>query len=208
MSQLFIIAGTPGVGKTTVGHRFIPPNLDIINEDEMRFKYRERGYPDYKEQAIHRVTQAIRNKLISNEDFAFELNLGYEEHYEYVISAKQFSAENSLNVILFHSDDLDLCLNRARLRHESGRHLVKPETIRTMYANTLPLLKANFGAIDLLTLVNVEADAISAIAVYDKKANKLVIREHPAKWFNNDLYPFIVQPGLNVSKDESLGMGF
>ena len=80
MSQIFVIAGPPGVGKSTSGAKFIDPELEILNEDEMAFKYRSQGYPDYKEQAIHRLTQTIRTKLIRNEDFALELNLGYPEH--------------------------------------------------------------------------------------------------------------------------------
>lgn len=40
MSQIYIIASPPGVGKSTLRESFIPPEMDILNKDEMRFKYK------------------------------------------------------------------------------------------------------------------------------------------------------------------------
>jgi broad-specificity NMP kinase len=39
MSQIFVIAGPPGVGKSTSGFEFVDADLEILNEDEMAFKY-------------------------------------------------------------------------------------------------------------------------------------------------------------------------
>ena len=87
------------------------------------------GFADYNEYSIYRVRDIIRRKLIRNEDIAHELNLGYTHQFEYALAIKRFSAENRLNVILFFTDSLPLCLDRAKIRHESGLHLVMPETI-------------------------------------------------------------------------------
>lgn len=73
MSQIYIIAGPPGIGKSTMGFDFIDKDLDILNEDEIRFKYKDRGFVDYNEYSIHRVRDLIKGKLIRNEDFALEL---------------------------------------------------------------------------------------------------------------------------------------
>ncbi|MDB5090956.1 MAG: putative ABC-type ATPase [Mucilaginibacter sp.] len=190
--MLYIIAGPPGIGKSTSGDEFINPDLDILNEDEMRFRYKAEGYADYNEYSIHRVREAIRRMLIRNEDFALELNLGYSHQYEYILSTKKFRAENKLHIILFFTDDIDLCLIRAKERHESGRHLVKPEIIREMYANTLPLLKDNFDAIDGLILLDANDDmGLTLIANYEKEAGQLSVHNDGANWFNNDLKPFI-----------------
>ncbi|BAU52096.1 hypothetical protein [Mucilaginibacter gotjawali] len=150
MSAIQIIAGPPGIGKSTKGFEYIDEDLDILNEDEMRFKYKAKGFADYNEYSIYRVREIIRRKLIRNEDIALELNLGYPHQYEYALAAKKFNNENQLNVILFFTDSLQLCLDRAKIRYESGLHLVTPETITEMYNNTLPLLKTNFDAIDNL----------------------------------------------------------
>jgi predicted ABC-type ATPase len=122
MSAIYIIAGPPGIGKSTRGHEFIDMGLDILNEDEMRFRYKATGYADYNEYSIQRVKDTIRQNLIRNQDFALELNLGFPHQYDYILSAKHFSHENTLNIILFFTDDVGLCLKRAKERHEQGLH--------------------------------------------------------------------------------------
>jgi hypothetical protein len=47
MSQIFIIAGPPGIGKSTNGADYIDPDLDILNEDDVNVKYKNMGFPDY-----------------------------------------------------------------------------------------------------------------------------------------------------------------
>ncbi len=191
MSRIIVIAGPPGVGKSTSGTKFVAPSFEILNEDEMAFKYRTQGYPDYKEQAIHRLTQIIRTKLIGNEDFALELNLGYSEHYEYVLSAKKFNAANSLHLILFHTDDLEMCIERAKLRFETGRHYVKPDTIREMHSNTIPLLEAHFDQIDSIQFINANSEGLGLVSVYDRQKNSLKLLEPKCPWFYDEVYPFI-----------------
>jgi len=191
MSQIIVIAGPPGVGKSTAGFEFVDPELEILNEDEMAFKYRAQGYPDYKEHAIQRFTQAIRTKLIRNEDIALELNLGYQEHYDYILSAKKFRSDNTLHIILFYTDELDLCLERAKFRFESGRHLVKPETIREMYDNTLPLLQRHFEEIASMHFVNATKAGFSLVAFYDRIMYKLELIDAESAWFNEKVYPFV-----------------
>jgi predicted ABC-type ATPase len=194
MSVINIIAGPPGIGKSTKGFEYIDEDLDILNEDEMRFKYKARGYADYNEYSIYRVRDIIRRKLIRNEDIALELNLGYPHQYEYALAAKKFSNENQLNVILFFTDSLQLCLDRAKIRHESGLHLVIPETITEMYNNTIPLLKANFDAVDNLILIDASRkNEFLTVAEYNKPAKKLELRGQNPDWFENDLKPFIEQ---------------
>jgi predicted ABC-type ATPase len=194
VSVIHIIAGPPGIGKSTNGFDYIDENLDILNEDEMRFRYKAKGYADYNEYSVYRVRDIIKRKLIRNEDIALELNLGYPHQYEYALATKRFNVDNKLNVILFFTDTLQLCIDRARIRHESGLHLVKPETITEMYNNTLPLLKANFNSVDNLSLIDAnENNDFFTIANYNKIDRRLESRDHNCDWFANDLKPFIEQ---------------
>ncbi|MES2113162.1 MAG: hypothetical protein V4577_30710 [Bacteroidota bacterium] len=201
MADIYIIAGPPGIGKSTLGFRFIPPDMDILNEDEVRFKYKAQGYADYNEYSIHRVRETIRRNLIKNEDFALELNLGFAHQFEYTLSIKRFNYENKLNVVLFFTDDLQLCKDRAKERHESGRHLVEPETIETMYNNTLPLLKTNFDAVDHLILLNAKRpDELIPVAEYDKETGTLNIMDDSPLWFKDNLALFIKSYLLGKNK--------
>ena len=193
MSVIQIIAGPPGIGKSTVGPDYVDPDLDILNEDDMRMRYKDKGYADYNEYSLYRVRDIIKQKLIKNKDFALELNLGFQHQYDYVISAKRFNEENRLEVILFYSDSLMLCLDRARERHESGLHLVLPEIVTEMYHNTITLLKNNFGKIDLATFIDADKDNnFVLIASYDGDAKALKMHDDKVNnWFQNDVRLFI-----------------
>jgi len=192
MSTIHIIAGPPGIGKSTRGPDYISPSLDILNEDDMRRKYKDKGFLDYNEYSIYRVRDIIRQKLIRNDDFALELNLGFSHQYEYAISAKQFGSNNQLHIILFYSDSLQLCLDRAKARYEHGLHLVEPETVTQMFNNTIPLFKENFNAIDNLILVNADTqNKFSLVAVYNKNTELLNIFDASPNWFKDQIKPFI-----------------
>jgi predicted ABC-type ATPase len=192
VSIINIIAGPPGIGKSTNGFDYIDENLDILNEDEMRFRYKASGFADYNEYSVYRVRDIIRRKLIRNEDIALELNLGYPHQYEYALAIKKFSNENKLNIILFFTDSLQLCIDRANIRYKSGLHLVMPETITEMYNNTILLLKKNFEAIDNLILIDANPqNDFFTVAEYIKKPKQLILRNQSPDWFNNDLRPFI-----------------
>jgi predicted ABC-type ATPase len=119
------------------------------------------------------------------------LNLGYQEHYDYILSARKFRSDNTLHVILFYTDDVDVCLDRAKARFDNGRHFVKPETICEMYHNTLPLLQQYLEQIASVYFVNVTKFEIGLIAFYDRIDNKLQVADSNCSWFNEKVYPFI-----------------
>lgn len=54
MSYIYIIAGPPGVGKSTRGNEYIDPELEILNEDEIRHHYKIKGYADYNEYSLQK----------------------------------------------------------------------------------------------------------------------------------------------------------
>jgi predicted ABC-type ATPase len=194
MSAIFIIAGAPGVGKSTKGADYIDPELDILNEDETRLKYKELGYPDFEQYAMTRVRGIIPSRIINDQDFALELNLGFDHQYEYILNAKTFQWGNKLHIILFHTDSLQLCLDRARERHESGLHLVAPDTVRKMYQNMLPLFKKHFASIDSLVLLDAKTNnRLDTVAVYDKESKSLDLYDTSPIWFKKDLLPILEQ---------------
>lgn len=175
--------------------------MDILNEDEMRFRYKAQGYADYNEYSIHRIQDTVRWKLIKTEDFALQLNLGFTHQFEYTLSLKRFNSDNKLHVILFFTDDIGLCKERAKERYESGRHLVEPETIDKMYNNTLPLLKTNFDAVDHLILLNAKRpDELIPVAEYDKEAASFDILDDSPLWFKDNPMLFIKSYILGKNK--------
>ena len=104
---------------------------------------------------------------------------------------RSFNRDNKLNVVMLFTDDIDMCIDRAKIRFESGRHLVKPETIREMYQNTIPLLKANFQFIDHLLLIDIDHNTVNRIAEFSKEKQLLTIYSDKSDWFRSELKPFI-----------------
>jgi len=142
----------------------------------------------------------VLQNLIRGKDFALELNLGFEHQYNYTLSLKRFSNEVKLDVILFFTDHLQLCQDRAVQRFKNGLHLIKPDVIEQMYNNTIPLLKVNFQAIDRLIMLDArKTNEVTLQGIYSKAAKNIKIFDRGAKWFNQDVLPFI-QEQLTISR--------
>lgn len=163
MATVYVIAGAPGIGKSTAGSFFIPEDLAILDPDLMAQRHRQAGYPDYKEMGNWKFQQLLRGELLSGRDFAIELNLGFQEHYDFLNSVRAFNSGNEFQVILFHSDHPDLCVQRARIRHENGLHLVPEETVREMYSNTLPLLRNHMKMFSSVLAVDIKPAEICPV---------------------------------------------
>ena len=188
MATIYVIAGPPGVGKSTSGRDFIPKELPVLDADLIAHKYKQEGFSDYKDIGNWRFQDLLRNQLVSGNDFAVELNLGYQNHYDLLKKLKSFNKQNSIEVILFHTTDLDLCLERARVRHENGLHLVEPSIIREMYSNTIPLLIENIELIAVLTAIDVRQNdlAIEPFLSWDRVRGDLKILREP-EWLDGKL---------------------
>jgi predicted ABC-type ATPase len=161
--NIYIIAGPPGVGKSTVGYRFVPTDVAIIDQDLAAYHYRKDGFADYQHLATLKSNQQIKDFLFSQKDFALELNLGFQSHYNYLKSIASFNPENTVHLILFYTNTVEFCLLRAEIRHKKGGHLVKPEIVREMYEETMPLLKQNLNLFKTFRFIDVSANQITEV---------------------------------------------
>ena len=130
--NIYIIAGPPGVGKSTCAYRFVPSDISIIDQDLAAYHYRKDGFVDYQHLATLKSNQQIKDFLFSQKDFALELNLGFKSHYDYLKSIANLNPENTVHLILFYTNTVDFGLLRAEIRHKKGGHLVKPEIVKEM----------------------------------------------------------------------------
>ena len=179
--NIYIIAGPPGIGKSTRGLRFIPKDIEIIDHDLAAYQYKKEGFSDYKELGIMSGNQQIRSNLFAKESFALELNLGFQSHYDYLNSMANFDPINKVHLILFFTDSLDLCLTRANIRHERGGHLVKPEIVAEMYENTIPLLKENISFFNSMSFINITNTIVRKVKI-----------TNPPNWvIDNDLVKYL-----------------
>lgn len=204
MPDIYIIAGPPGVGKSTTGSYYIPENLTILDPDKIAQRYREQGFKDYKDIGNLRFNELVRKELFTAKDFGIEINLGFQSHYDFVKSIKNFNSEqNIIKVVLLHTDDIKLCLQRAKVRHEKGLHLVPRETIQQMYENTIPLLKQNFSIMSSLVAIDVVGDDIDPEIkiIYERDENNLKLLDKLPNWIEKGLKDFLLS---EIQKDRKI----
>jgi predicted ABC-type ATPase len=113
---------------------------------------------DYEQRANLKANAFIKEKLWLGADFGVELNLGSDSHYDFIRWVRNHYAHYQINVILFFTDDLQICLVRALLREQAGGHLVEAEIVRRMYDSTLWLLRENIKMVNHLQFINVTYD--------------------------------------------------
>ena len=155
--NIFVVAGPPGIDKSTNAKELIPVNVPIIDQNLAAYQYKRNGFADYQDLASLRSNQRIKEHLFGQQDFALELNLGFQSHYDYLKSIAYFDRSNQLHLLLFFTDDLRMCMDRARIRHLNGGHEVKPEVIEEMYGSTLRLFaehKRMFSTIRLIDMTD------------------------------------------------------
>lgn len=152
---IYLVAGPPGIGKSTHSQSFIPTGIPIIDQDLAAYQYKKVGFANYQDIASLTSNQRIRDFLFNQESFALELNLGFKSHYDYLHSIAAFDHKNQIELILFFTDDINVCLDRARIRHLNGGHEVTEDVIREMYAATMPLFERNKNLFTNINLVDV-----------------------------------------------------
>jgi adenylate kinase family enzyme len=108
MPQPFIIAGPPGIGKSTNGKKFISTNIGILNHDALFIYYRAKGEADYEDLSNLKANDFIQQKLSNNDSFGVEINLGYDNHYELLRYIKKKFPQYEITVCLFFTNDIKL----------------------------------------------------------------------------------------------------
>lgn len=87
-----------------------------------------------------------------------------------------------VTVCLFHTDDIQLCLDRAIIRERAGGHSVSELIIREMYENTLKLLQNNVNLLTNLMFIDVQYDILDLVFELNHKENRLFIGSNLPNW--------------------------
>jgi predicted ABC-type ATPase len=164
MPTIYIIAGPPGIGKSTNGSDFIMNYAgEILNHDKLTRYYKNKGRINYEDLSNLKANDFIREQFLLNLDFGIELNLGFESHYDFIRYVRKNHSNYLINVILFFTDDVQLCIDRATYRQQSGGHIVEPHVIKEMYAHTIPLLRSNIGLVNQLQFIHVNSHTVEMV---------------------------------------------
>jgi len=62
--NIYLIAGPPGIGKSTNARAFIPLAVPIIDQDLAAYQYKKEGFSNYQDIASMSTRQQIRRSLL------------------------------------------------------------------------------------------------------------------------------------------------
>ncbi len=167
----------------------------------MAAKYKADEFTSYKEIGLLKFDRLFDDALMSEKDFGIELNLGFESHYHYVKRIKSFNAENEIIIVLFHTDDIELCKARADMRAENGLHRVAPEVIDEMYTNIFPLFNKYIDRFTGLIAVNADKSGDTAVYLEHNFKTKQTILTFPLPdWIKRE-FPDLTKNNYKKSKE-------
>ncbi|NJM25726.1 MAG: zeta toxin [Bacteroidia bacterium] len=138
MPNLYIIAGCNGAGKTTVAFTVLPEILqckEFVNADEIA-----RGLSPFMPESVaiqagRIMLTRIRSLIDQRVDFAFETTLSTRSYLPLIAEARRSGYVVTLFFIWLN--DVELAMDRVKLRVLRGGHLIREVVIRRRYQRGL-----------------------------------------------------------------------
>ena len=134
MPNLYIISGCNGAGKTTASFTILPEMLnckEFVNADEIAKGLSPFQPESVSFQAGRIMLERIEELINSGVDFAFETTL---TTLSYINTIKQAREKGySISLLFFWLNDVDLAIERVKIRVSEGGHNIPEETIRRRY---------------------------------------------------------------------------
>ncbi|GGH00072.1 hypothetical protein GCM10007415_39960 [Parapedobacter pyrenivorans] len=157
MPKLFILTGSNGAGKSTVGPIYFPQEAGMFFDgDKLYLKKRSalwktglRVQKELAKQASEFVEQTF-NDLVSNatsqgDHFAYEGHFSNDESWEVPLKFKTLGYE--IHMVFFGVESPELSADRVLIRAKEGGHFVDSLTLRTNYYGNLRQLNRRFSCL-------------------------------------------------------------
>ncbi len=184
---VYIIAGANGSGKTTFAKEFVKiPNIAFLNADEIEREFNPDDKEGGKIRAGRIFFERLQKLIIAEKDFAIESTLSGKS----LITILKKLKSNGDRIILLYIflDNIEIAIDRVRIRVEEGGHNIPTEDIIRRYSRS----KNNFWKIykDLADewqmFYNGEDNVIQT--ALGSKNNYKIIDEEKFKLFKRGFY--------------------
>ena len=134
--NLYIIAGCNGAGKTTASYTILPEIIDckeFVNADEIA-----RGLSPFQPENVafesgRIMINRINELIFEQETFAFETTLATRSYRNKILKAKKKGY--NVTLLFFWLSNVNLAIERVRIRVKEGGHNIPEETIERRYFN-------------------------------------------------------------------------
>ncbi|MBC6109924.1 zeta toxin family protein [Pedobacter fastidiosus] len=142
MPNLYIISGCNGAGKTTASFTVLPEMLnckEFVNADEIA-----KGISPFNPESVAiqagKIMLTRIDELLNNQkDFAIETTLTTKSYLNTIARAK--SVGYKITLLFFWLNDVELAIERVKIRVSEGGHNIPEEVIRRRYFRGMMNLK-------------------------------------------------------------------
>jgi predicted ABC-type ATPase len=190
--NLYIISGCNGAGKTTASFTILPEMLDckeFVNADEIAKGLSPFQPESVSFQAGRIMLERIEELINSSVDFAFETTLTTLSYLNTIKLAKEKGY--SVTLLFFWLNDVNLAIERVKIRVSEGGHNIPEETIKRRYFRGIYNLSNKFIELcDFWIVINnsskpftfvAEGQSIAQIKIYDESVWQKIKNQNDEK---------------------------
>ena len=205
MPELFIITGSNGAGKSSIGPEYLPIHIlqqgPIFDGDKLFVEKRKELWRSIKSNkecsklAYAFVTETfdrlVETSLSRNQDFAYEGHFTNEATWD--IPRRFREAGYSIHLIFLGLQDTALSELRVVDRSQAGGHYVDPRTVSDNFYGNLEKLNQHYEMFQSVQIIDTsEAEHIVLAVLEEGKPANAVPAEILPSWFQQYL-PSITQ---------------
>jgi predicted ABC-type ATPase len=200
MSDLYIITGSNGAGKSSVGPRYLPEKVfkqgPVFDGDKLFVEKRKEFWRTIKspkecsrlayEFVVETFDLLVKKALAGNNDFTYEGHFTNEATWD--IPRQFMAAGYRINLIFLGLKDTALSLLRVNDRSQAGGHYVDPQTVADNFYGNLEKLNRHYGLFNSVKIIDSSKARHTVLTIFDKGQPALAISSKDLpRWFRNDL---------------------
>ena len=205
MPELYVITGSNGAGKSTIGPKYLPSHIlrqgPVFDGDKLFVEKRKELWQSIKSHkecaklAYAFVTetfdQLVNAVLAANQDFAYEGHFTNEATWD--IPRRFRSAGYSIHLIFLGLSDTALSELRVVDRARSGGHYVDPRTVADNFYGNLEKLNQHYDMFQTVQAIDTSEAEHIVLAVIENGASVIAVPSAKLpRWFQDHL-PSITQ---------------
>lgn len=201
MPELYIIAGSNGAGKSTVGPDYLPQqireNNTVFDGDKLFVQKRAalwkegiKANKESKRLALEHVEATfdglVENALVNRTDFVYEGHFTNEATWD--IPRRFKAAGYQIHILFLGLKDVATSEMRVIDRTQTGGHYVDPLTIHGNYYGNLEKLNQHYGMFDTVQIVDSsEPEHVVLVTIINGKIQTSAPRNLIPDWFRLNL---------------------